>query len=357
MSSLRLENPAALQMLWWIPVLVAVAWFFGRQQQRRLTAAINEKLLPLLTMSVSVFRRRGKFILQLVVLALFVWSLARPQSGEARQKVKSEGVEIMVLVDVSQSMLAEDVRPSRLELAKREIERFLELAGGDKIGLIAFAGSAVTLSPLTNDKSALNMFVESLSTNAVSSQGTDFRRALSEARSAFARGGVDPGNDGVVTRVILIVSDGEDNEPGAAEVARELVGEGVRIYTMAVGTEQGGTIPIRDEHGQMVGTLQDKDGREIVSKVGGQALRQLAEEGRGHFYPVTFGSNAMPTLVADLNHLQKAQFDDAEVTSYDEDYQAFLLAAIVLALLELVWAERARALRRLWRGRFEVPQS
>jgi Ca-activated chloride channel family protein len=270
-------------MLWWIPVLLGMAWFFTRVQRRRMTTAISEKLLPFLVASISSPRRRLKLAMQLAVLGFFVIALARPQAGESKQKVKSEGVEIMLLVDVSQSMLAEDVRPSRLELAKKEISRFIDLAGGDKVGLVAFAGSAVTLSPLTTDKTALKMFIDSLSPTAVSSQGTDFKRALTEAKNAFARGGVDPGDDGVVTRVVLIASDGEDNEPGALEVARELAGDGVRIYTMAYGTERGGAIPMRDDRGNLVGTLRDKTGAEVLTKVGGDALKNIAAEGRGQF--------------------------------------------------------------------------
>lgn len=352
----RLENPAALQMLWWIPVLIFVAWLTTRTQRRRLAAAISVKLMPMLIASVSVPRRRVKTALQLLVLTFFVIALARPQSGETKQKVKSEGVEIMLLVDVSQSMMAEDVRPSRLELAKKEIARFIDLAGGDKVGLVAFAGSAVTLSPLTNDKAALKMFIESLSPTAVSTQGTDFKRALTEAKSAFARGGVDPGDDGVVTRVILIASDGEDNEQGALDVARELAGDGVRIYTMAYGTERGGVIPMRDGRGNLVGTLRDKTGAEVVTKVGGDALKNIATEGRGQFYHVTFGGEAVRSLLTDLGRLQKSQFDDAEITSYDEEYQTYLIIAILLALIELVLGERARK-GRLWRGRFEVARS
>ncbi len=352
----RLENPAALQMLWWIPVLIGIAWFFTKNQRRKLSSAVSAKLMPVLVASVSVPRRRFKLALQFAVLFFFVIALARPQAGESKQKVKSEGVEIMLLVDVSQSMLAEDVRPSRLELAKKELARFVDLAGGDKMGLVAFAGSAVTLSPLTNDKAALKMFIESLSPTAVSSQGTDFKRALTEAKNAFARGGVDPGDDGVVTRVVLIASDGEDNEQGALDVARELAADGVRIYTMAYGTERGGSIPMRDDRGNLVGTLRDKSGAEVITKVGGDALKNLATEGRGQFHHVTFGGEAVRALLDDLGRLQKSQFDDAEITSYDERYQTYLMIAILLALIELVLGER-KGKGRLWRGRFEVAKT
>lgn len=352
----RFENPAALQLLWWIPVMAVLATFLTKRQAKQFSAQLSAKLLPLLTASVSRQRRRVKLALELAVLALFALALARPQSGESKQKVKSEGVEVMLLVDVSQSMLAEDVRPSRLELAKAELNRFVELSGGDKIGLVAFAGSAVTLSPLTNDKSALKMFLDSMSTTAVTTQGTDFKRALQEAKTAFERGGVDPGDDGQVSRLVLIASDGEDNEPGAIELARDLASSGVRIFTLAFGTERGGQIPMRDERGNLVGYLRDKTGKEVVSKVNDSTLKELADVGKGQFYQVTFGGSNIKTLLADLARLQKAQFDDAEVTSYNEDYQVYLALAIFLALIEIAFAER-RSKGRLWQGRFEVAKS
>ncbi|MGE3388295.1 MAG: VWA domain-containing protein [Bdellovibrionales bacterium] len=352
----RFENPAALQFLWAVPVVWGLAWFMTRESSRQMAKALSKKLLPLLTASVSTGRRRLKLVLELAVLALFVTALARPQSGSSKQKVKSEGVEIMMLVDVSQSMMAEDVRPSRLELAKKEMIRFVNASGGNKIGLVAFAGSAVTLSPLTTDKSALNMFLESLSPTAVSSQGTDFRRALSEAKGAFERGGADTGDDSAVTRVILVVSDGEDNESGTSEIIKDLTGQGVRLYGLAIGTERGGAIPMRDERGNLIGNLRDRNGQEVVTKVVDKSLRELSDAGRGRFYHLVFGGDTVRQILADLDRLQKAQFDDAEITSYNEDYQPYLLLALILALIEILLSER-RSKGRLWRGRFEVAQS
>src|SRR5262249_28233904 len=154
---------------------------------------------------------------QCLALFFFVVALARPQSGEGKTKAKSEGLEIVLAVDVSNSMMSEDVRPSRLALAQKELARFLDTLGGDKIGLVAFAGSAILLSPLTNDKSALKMYLESLSPNSVSTQGTDFKKALSEAANALKRGGTDADEVPNVTRVIVVVSDGEDNEKGGLD--------------------------------------------------------------------------------------------------------------------------------------------
>lgn len=352
----RFANASALNWLWTLPIFFFLSTFLARRSRTVWQKAVNAKLLPVLIASQSLSKRKVKLVLELAALLFFVVALARPQSGESRQKVKSEGIEIMLAVDVSQSMMAEDVRPSRLGLAKAEINRFLDSVGGDKVGLVAFAGSAVTLSPLTADKSALKMFVDALSPTAVSSQGTDFRRALSEAKTAFERGGADAGGDTSVGRLVLLVSDGEDNEPGALEAARELGNMGVKLFTLVVGTEAGGPIPIRDERGNVVDHLRNKKGEEVISKSKGDSLRELAKEGGGQFYFGSFGSDSIKEMVAEFNRLQKAQFDSMESTKYNEDYQPFLLLGILLALIEILMSDR-RGPARLWRGRFEVNPS
>ncbi len=187
-------------------------------------AAIGARLYPFLSSSVSHKKRTLKTVLQVLAVFLFVIALARPQLGESQQEVKSEGVEIIFAVDVSESMLAEDVKPSRLEQAKAELSRLIDLMPGNKVGVVAFAGSAALLSPLTNDPSAIKMYLESLDPNAVSSQGTNFTDALKVSKEAFERGGVSTDDTVKVTRVILIASDGEDHEPGALEEAKKWLG-------------------------------------------------------------------------------------------------------------------------------------
>lgn len=324
-----------------------------KTHQAKIKRAIGQKLAPFLLSSISNARRWWKFALRSVVLVLFVFALARPQSGESEKKVKSEGVEIFVLVDVSRSMLAEDTKPSRLQLAKKEINRLLNMMEGDKVGLIAFAGSSILLSPLTPDKPAVKMFVDSLIPDAVKTQGTEFRKALQEAGSAFSRGGVEDDNESVVTKVIIIASDGEDNEPGAIDAARELADKGIRIFTLGFGTEKGGPIPVRDERGVLRGYKKDRAGKTVISTTKGTVLKSLAQEGKGSFHHVTFGGNAISSLYDEIKKLERSEFESAEMTDYDENYQVFLFFGLLMALMELLLKERASQ-RKIWRGRFEV---
>lgn len=350
----RFENIAAFNYLWVIPVLILLGYFFDRRAKKRMESAIGSRLYPFLASSVSAKKRSLKTTLQVLSVLFFVIALARPQMGESQQEVKSEGVEIILAVDVSESMMAEDVKPSRLTQAKAELSRLIDLMPGNKVGVVAFAGSAVLLSPLTNDPGAIKMYLESLQPNSVSSQGTNFTEALKISKEAFERGGVTTDDTVKVTRVILIASDGEDHEPGALDEAKKMAGEGVRIFSLAYGTEKGGAIPVRDGMGFLKGYKKDRQGQTILTTVKGDALRALAEAGKGSFYFATFGGEQTKLLVEDITKLEKTQFDSTVATQYEERFQVVLLIGIIIALIELFLGERRRGFR-FWKGRFEVP--
>lgn len=350
----RFEDRAAFQLLWLVPLMLFLVWWTSKRTKQVIESRIAPKIAGFLTRSISTRKRKWKLFLQCATLFFFVVALARPQSGEGKQKAKSEGLEIMLVVDVSNSMLTEDARPSRLELARRELSRFLDLLGGDKVGLVAFAGSAILLSPLTSDKTALKMYLESLSPDSVSTQGTNFQKAINEAVQALQRGGIGSDEQQKVARLILIASDGEETEKGGLEAAKAAADDGIRIFTLGFGTEQGGQIPVRDANGNLVGYKKEKGGQPVISKFTGDALKELAEAGKGNYQHATFGGDAVKLVRRSIDQLQKAQFDTLEVSHYDEHYQAFLLVGILLALVELVLGERRKE-GRLWKGRFEIP--
>jgi Ca-activated chloride channel family protein len=352
---MRFANPDAFQLLWLLPILAGISWYFTRRSRVRMNAALGEKLTPFLTASVDSGRRRFKLILRLLSFALMVVALARPQLGKSMQEVKMQGVEMVIAFDVSTSMLAEDVKPSRLQHAKSEVIRLLDMLGGDKVGLVAFAGSATLVSPLTIDKSSLKMFVESLRPESVETQGTNFKNALDEARQAFERGGIEGDDVNKVTRVILVLSDGEDQEQGAIDEARRLAGDGTRIFTLAFGTERGAPIPLRDERGILVNYKRDKAGGNVLSIVKGDFLRQLAQIGKGSFHHATFGGQEAKLIRDDLQRLQQTEFASSLATNYDEKFQIPLLISLLVALLEMLIGER-RGSGRIWKGRFEVSE-
>lgn len=350
----RFENMTAFQYLWLIPALLVSGFYFERRARKKMEKAIGTRLYPFLSSSVSSKKRKLKTLLQVLAIFFFVLALARPQLGESQQQVKSEGVEIIFAVDVSESMMAEDVKPSRLTQAKAELSRLIDLMPGNKVGVVAFAGTAVLLSPLTNDPGAIKMYLESLEPSSVSTQGTNFTQALQVSKEAFERGGAATDDVVKVTRVILLASDGEDHEPGALEAANKMSEEGVRIFSLAYGTEKGGAIPVRDGMGFLKGYKKDRQGQTILTTVKGDALRALAEAGKGSFYFATFGGEQTKLLVEDISKLERTQFDTTMATQYEERFQSLLLIGIILALLELFLGERRHSFR-FWKGRYEVP--
>ncbi len=351
---MRFESPAAFYFIWFIPVFWLLAVIVQKTMQKRMAKLVGARLYPFLTSSLSHKKRTAKQVLQSLVILFFVLALARPQMGQSMQEIKSEGVEVMLAIDVSDSMLAEDVRPSRLEQTKTDLSRLLDRMPGNRVGVIAFAGSAAVLSPLSNDPNAIKMYIESLSTSSVSSQGTSFEEALRLAAESFKRGGVSDDDTAKVTRVILIASDGEDHEPGANEAAKKLLEQGIRIFTVAYGTEKGAPIPIKDGMGFWKANKKDRSGQTVITTVKGDALRALAQSGDGTFYFATPGGDYIKQVAEDLSKLEKTEFEAKMAVQYEERFQWFLLIGIVLALLELFLGER-RSKFLLWKGRYEVP--
>lgn len=350
---MRFANPEWLMLLWLIPVLWGLSWFTANRARARLKKGLGTRMAPLLSRQVSPIRRRMKLLFRSLALLCAIVALARPQAGKGTSEIKVRGVEMMVVLDVSTSMLAEDVKPSRLQFAKSELSRLLDLLAGDKVGLIGFAGSALLLSPLTNDITSLKMFIDSLSPYSIETQGTFFTAALKEAADAFERGGTEDDEQAKTTRMILVLSDGEDQEPGALELAKKLSAQGIRIFTMAFGTERGGLIPIRDERGYLRSYKKDKAGKEVVSTVKGEFLKELARVGQGSFHFASFGGNEARAVKADIDRLQKAEFASSLTTQYEERFQWFLILALVFAAFDLLIGEKGPG-DRVWRGRFEA---
>lgn len=259
----------------------------------------------------------------------------------------------MILSDVSDSMLAEDIKPSRLELMKIELSKLMEIMPGNKTGLIAFAGSAALMSPLTSDPSALKMYIQSLDTYSISHQGTSLETALMYAQEAFEKGGVTQTQELKSTRVILVASDGEDHEEGAIEAAKKLAEKGIHIITVAYGTEEGATIPQRDPYGNLMGPKKNKNGEVIKTQVKGDFLKKIAEAGGGHFYNSSFNGDHLKLIAQDINLYEKAQFDQTLVLQYDEKYMYPLSLGFLIWVISLFVGDR-RTGSQIWKGRYET---
>lgn len=344
-------------LLYFVLLLPPLVWLLYRLRNRPLekfNKLVGDRLATNLLQSFWLKRRKIKYLLSFWVLFFLLLAGARPQFGKGVKKITSSGIELLVLFDVSESMLTEDQQPSRLEFAKSELGRFLDMATGHKIGLVAFAGSSALVSPITTDMSALKLFVDSLTIDSVSRQGTRIGEALLVAEEAFKRGTSGDAETTKSTKAILILSDGENHEADAVKKAQELGKDGIKIFSIAFGTEKGGPIPERNERGYLTGYRKDASGQVITSTSRGDILKSLAQESGGFFARAIYGGEQMKQILAALNQLEKQEFASSLSVDYEDNFQIFVFLALALAIFEF-WLGERKPDFQLWRGRFEVP--
>lgn len=287
------------------------------------------KLIP----EFSFSRKIIKFLFAVLALIFIILALARPQIPRETIKEKVEGIELMILADVSQSMLVKDVSPNRLSLMKAQLSRFIQSSNNHRIGLIAFAGSSFLISPLTKDLSLLINYINSLSTDMVSSQGTDFKLALEQAQQSFKGGSSHQGG----TRAIIIASDGEGHEVGALELVRSLSKQGIRFFTLGFGTETGGRIPLEGGSYQ-----KDDHGQDVHSKLKTRTLKEFAKIGKGAFYHISSSSDFSEKLHSDLQMLDQQVFDERDQQARQELFQYFLALALTFSFVHLLMSDKKK---------------
>jgi Ca-activated chloride channel family protein len=298
-----------------------------------------------LTTTVSVAARRWKALLLLGAVAASVLALARPQFGSRVETVRSMGQDIMVAVDLSRSMLAEDVAPNRLERARLAILRLIGRLDGDRIGLVAFAGDAFVQSPLTTDYAAAGMFLNAMSPDMMPVQGTDLGEALRVSLDALDQGARD-------ARVVVIVTDGEDLEGNFEEQLDRAARSGVRVHVVGIGSTEGAPIPIYDAQGNRDGFLRDADGTVVTTRLGDETLRTVAERTGAEYVRAGAGGTAFDDLVDELAGATGEALEERQVTVFEEQFQIFVGLGLALLFLEWLWPERRRA-HAAWAGRFE----
>lgn len=335
--------------------MLVLFFFLRKRAEKRFKQAFGAKLSPFLSISLSRSKVKVKFFLEIFIVLLLILTIARPQSGTSTQKEKYEGLEMVFIADVSPSMLTEDVKPSRLEQMRVTLKKIVDTTGGDKIGLVALSGTSMLLSPITSDPSALQMYIESLSPENVSTRGTDFKRAFEIAAGAFERGGSsdepDPETQSGASRVIILASDGENHEDGAIDAVKKLNEKGIRVFTLTFGTERGDKIPLRDPGGQLRGFLKDLSGKDVISATKYDFMQDLAKAGNGSSYYFDYSDKSINLLKADLESLEKGEFASREVVNYEELFQIPLIFAVFLSFIELLISKKRKSQKK-WVGRF-----
>ncbi|MFC1814652.1 VWA domain-containing protein [Thermodesulfobacteriota bacterium] len=321
-----------LHFLLLLPLAVVVLVVYNRKRKRALERFADPDLLARLTGKVQKGQRFLKGVLLLTALGLMLFALAGPRWGSHYQEVSQKGVDIMILVDVSRSMLVEDIYPNRLERARREILDFLRVVQGDRVGLVAFSGAAFVQCPLTLDYAALQMFLGALQPSLIPVPGTDLGAAIEAGLSSFD---FESESD----KVMLLITDGEDNEDRGVEATGKAVGKGVKIFVFGVGDTSGGPIPAEDGKG---GFKKDRDGKLILSKLEEEGLSKIASLSGGTYVRSLAGDLDLDVLYFDgIKSRTEAQtLKSGKIKVYEERFSIFVLAAVLLLLLEGLILER-----------------
>ncbi|MGC3958264.1 MAG: VWA domain-containing protein [Verrucomicrobiota bacterium] len=335
-------NFAHRHMLWSLliilPVLTLFFWWAWRERQRLMTQFIQARLLPGLISGVSPTRQKVRFLLITIAVALLITALARPQWGFTWEESKQKGLDIVVAIDTSKSMLAEDIAPNRLQRAKLAALDLMQQAQSDRLGLVAFAGGAFLQCPLTIDDNAFRQSVETLDVNIIPQGGTAVAEAINTALGAF--------KEGDNFKVLVLFTDGEDNDENALEAAQAAAKEGMKIFTIGIGTPEGEILRIKDAKGR-TDYLRDAGGNAVKSRLNEGLLQQIAGATEGGFYLPMRGAKTIDTLYEKgLAPLPKSEGQEKLIKRMHERYHWPLAAAIVLLVVEMLLPERSRRKER-----------
>ena len=319
----RFENPYFLYFLVLIPLLTLIRFGAYRQQKKKLKRFGDLELIKKLTPDVSLIRPWVKFFLSMIALIMLIVMVARPQMGTKVSEEKRNGIETMIAVDISNSMRAEDVVPSRLEKSKMLIEGMVDYFTNDKVGLIVFAGDAFIQLPITSDYVSAKMFLQNIDPALIASQGTNIGEAIRIASNSFTQ-------DENVGQAIIVVTDGEDHEKEAVEAAENAKKKGMRVFVLGVGSTKG--VPIPDGEGDYI---HDRSGNVVMSALNEQMCEQIAEAGGGAYIHVDNTTSAQKRLDAELDKLQKGEISSVNYSEYDEQFQAFGILALLFLIIEI----------------------
>src|SRR3989442_5507151 len=330
---------AAPEFLWWllgVPVLIGLFVLSLRRRRLALQALGDLPLMRRLTTRASLERRIIKAVLVVLASVFLIVAVARPQWGAKLESVTRRGVDVIVAVDTSLSMLAEDVKPNRMAQARAAVGSFIDLLLGDRVGVVAFAGTSYVACPLTLDYTAARMFVDVLDVDLIPIQGTAIAEAIQAAVAAFR-----PGERRY--KVLVLITDGEDHEGNVEAAARAAAAEGVVIYTVGVGSPSGEPIPLRNARGDIIGYKEDRGHRKVTSRLGEGDLKAIALATGGKYFRSTPEGIELRRVDEEIARMDQRTLSGKTMTTYEERYQIPLGAALLLLALEAALGERRRA--------------
>jgi len=293
---------------------------------------IISQLMP----DVSYSRPVIKFIFIIIALTGIIFAMAGPQFGSKLEEVKRKGVEIVIALDVSNSMMAEDIQPNRLERAKQAISKLVDRLSNDKIGLIVFAGDAYTQIPITTDYASAKMFLSSITTEIVPKQGTAIGSAINLGMKSFS-----PSDE--LNKALIIITDGENHEDDAVEAAKKATGKGIIVHTLGIGLPKGSPIPVKGKYGQQ-NFKKDSKGNIVISKLNEIMLRKIASAGNGIYIRATNTRLGLNSLLDEINKMEKEEIESKVYSEYDEQFQYIIGIVLFFLFLEFILLERKNKL-------------
>ena len=318
---------ADIEMLWWlltIPVFVVAYVLITRHKRRQLSEFGDPELMAQLMPDASKSRPIVKFALLMGALSLLIIAAARPQYGQQEKTVKRQGIEVMVALDISNSMLAEDVAPNRLDRAKQMLSKMIDNMVDDKVGLVVFAGEAFTQLPITCDYVSAKMFLHTISPKLIPTQGTAIGAALQTAIRSFGSQESDAG------RAIILITDGENHEDDAIAAAKQAQELGIQVFVIGIGKPEGSPIPVPGTNDY----IKDRSGQVVVSRLNEEMCQEIAQAGKGAYVRCDNTNTAMRALQQELDRIATTDLETTVYADYNEQYQSFVLIALLLLVID-----------------------
>ncbi|MDR1005021.1 MAG: VWA domain-containing protein [Prevotellaceae bacterium] len=331
----RFEESAYLYLLAVLPFLAALYFYSNYRRRCAIRKFGDPALMAHLMPDVSRYRPGVKFWFTFAAIALLAVVLARPQFGSKLETVKRQGIEVVIALDISNSMLAQDVQPSRLEKAKRLVSQLVDKMENDKVGMIVFAGDAFTQLPITSDYISAKMFLESISPSLISKQGTAVGAALNLGMRSFTA-------NKEVGRTLIVITDGENHEGGAVEAAKAAAEAGIQVNVLGVGMPDGAPIPMENSNDYR----RDKDGNVVVTRLNEEMCREIAKAGKGIYVHVDNSNAAQRAISQEIDKMAKADVETQVYTEFNEQFQSVAWIVLLLLLVEMLILERKNPLFR-----------
>lgn len=328
----ELESPKYLYFIALIPIVVALFLFNMFWKRKKQVAFAELELFKKLSPEKSTFKPVLKLIILLFALVCVIIALVNPKMGTKMETVKRQGIDIVFAIDISKSMLAEDVAPNRLEKTKQLVSQIINQLGNDRVGIVGYAGSAYPVLPMTTDYSIAKMYLQSMNTNMVSSQGTAFNDAIKLS--------VDYFDIKDTSKLIILVSDGEDHGDGAEEAIEMAREKGVRIVTIGVGTEKGGLIPLKDNRGNISSYKKDQNGENVITKLYTEVLQNIANKTKSKYIVGTSTKEVVEEVKKSLDKIEKSEFETQQIADFESQYQWFLGLGFLLLLVDIFLLEK-----------------